>query len=270
MADAMKQQLDLFGAEVLDLKEFASQEATRFALTGIHLEPGRAVATNGKMMLIVPSVKADEWPGDVVEGLTPLPKDGVIVPVAALKKAFALVDRKSKIECLRGVVAGLGPKDSEHARVTLVGTDLETNGTVKARIVEGTYPDVDQVLPKPGSRPFKVVLSTDFLKSLVSYASKYVDSKDHEKGAIRFSFNPKDNNDSVQVDFHLADGRNVTGILMPIKAEVWCKDQPVEETKPAEPTVVVEEKPTPAPAPVPVAAGPTAVKKGRKGKKEAA
>jgi len=265
MAEAMKQQLDLFGAEVLDLQAFASKDSTRYSLTGIHLEPGRAVASNGKMMLIVPSVTTDEWPGEMTEGLKPLPKEGIIVPVAALKKAFAFVDRKSKIESLRGVIAGVGSKDSDKGLATLVGTDLETSGTVKARVIEGSFPAVDQVLPDEKARPYRVVLGAALLKSVVAYASKHVDSK---RSAIRFSFDPKDRDASVRIDFPLGDGRSVTGVLMPIKAESWGKKapEPEEKPKPTEPVVAEEKKPEPAPAIVETAV----TKKAKKGKKEAA
>jgi len=277
MAEAMKQQLDLFGAEVLDLQAFASSESTRYALSGIHLEPGRAVASNGKMMLIVPSVTTDEWPGEMTEGLKPLPKEGIIVPVAALKKAFAFVDRKSKIEVLRGVIAGVGPKDSDKGLATLVGTDLETSGTVKARVIEGSFPAVDDVLPDEKARPYKVVISASLLKSIVAYASKHANVK--RLCAMRFSFDPKDRDASVRIDFMLPDGRKVTGVIMPIKGGAWCETAPEkkEEPKPAEPVAVVEKKQDVVHEAVDAAIAAVvetppaaATKKARKGKKEAA
>lgn len=256
-------QFDLFGPEVLGLEPFASGDSTRYALTGIHLERGRAVASDGKMMLIVPSLQTDEFPDSMVGDLTPLPREGVNVPPKALKRAFAFVDRKSRIESIRGVVAAIGPKDQEGnavQKVTLVGTDLETTGTVRSRLIEGTYPDVDAVLPKTQDHGYQVVLAADCLKALTAYASKHGDPK---APGIRFGFNPKDAAAAVRIDFKLPDGRIVTGAIMPMKGV--AREYDPSKAEPA--TAVPEKKPEASPAP---AAAPAETKKARRDKKEAA
>lgn len=239
-----EEQFDLFGPEVLGLKDFTSGESTRYALTGVCVEKGRAVVSDGKMLLSVPAIQvpAGEFPAEMTRGKRLSGRR--IVPTDALKKAFSFVPKKSTIPCLNGVVITEEDQDFDGkgdarqlTRVTISGTDLETSGTVKTRIIEGTFPEIDAVIPKPEARPLKVSLAAGLLKRLTAFATKHGD----KGGTINFGFNPKSGTDSVLFSIPLKDGeRTATGVIMPLNQEANRKPEAPSKT---------EEKPAPAPAP---------------------
>jgi len=223
----MARQYDLFGLEHLALEMFVSRDSARHALSGICLERGRAIASDGRVLLVVPStrVDAEELPANVFAG-EPL-SGRVVVQPGALKKAFSFAPRNPALPNLRGVVASECAADFEWEdngrkgkvkilrQVTLTATDLETTGAVKTRPVEATFPDVDQVVPKPEDRPYKVTLNSRLLKKVAGFAEKVGHGK---LGApIRFGFDPKDADACVRMDIPLADGRVATGAVMPMK-----------------------------------------------------
>jgi hypothetical protein len=181
-----KQMFDLLGPEHLDLATMCSADAQRYALTGLLLEPGRAAASNGRVLMAVPTKQVPE--DELVEGLVPkgaTPVTGkVSIDPMGLKKALTFAAKNGAVPELRSAVASFDPADAKQEddakpgdppvqkRVTLAATDIETSGVAKARTIEGAIPDIDRVIPKP-KKPVTVVLDTQLLKLAVAYVEKH-------------------------------------------------------------------------------------------------
>ena len=240
----MARQYDLFGPEHLALEMFVSRDSARQALSGICLERGRATASDGRVILVVPStrVDAEELPANTFAG-DPLSQRVVVQP-GALKKAFSFAPRNPALPILRGVIASECAEDFEWQengkkgrekvlrQVTLTATDLETTGAVKTRTVEEQFPDVDHAVPRAEDRPYKVTLNSRLLKKVAGFAEKVGHGR--QGAPIRFGFDPKDADASVRMDIPLTDGRVATGAVMPMK-DVAVTPAPQAAEKPAEP-----------------------------------
>jgi hypothetical protein len=235
----MGKQYDLLGPEHLDLETLTSKEASRYALTGLLIEPGRVSASNGRVLMMVPTTKVD---GDELpEGMKAFePVTGrVSVDAGGLKKALAFAAKNGAIPMLRNVVASFDPADTvmeeRHVedgkktkkvevpiqkKVTLSATDLETSGTVKARINEGDCPNVDAAVPRPETK-YQVAIDARLLKLAAAYVERH-GKEVHERAGfscvpIAFTFDAKNPECGILGAFDLEDGRVGTLCLMPIK-----------------------------------------------------
>lgn len=119
------------------IEKVTRSDDTRFILRGVLIKDGKAAATDGRALAVVP-IRTDEE-GDSIG------KDGVLIPVEALKEARK-IDRKE-----------------EYSSISINGNlSLADGRTFKE--IEGKYPNIEQVIPKKdrkGDR--KIVLDPELL-----------------------------------------------------------------------------------------------------------
>jgi hypothetical protein len=215
----------------LDLKPFISPDACCYALTGLRVDLGKreAIATDGKLLIVLPLAEIDAGSVPAISGMGDPLDQPVTLPVAALEKAFRLVPGKAAIPALENVFLSKG----EYPRVKLSATDLDVGGTVEARVVEGEYPDIEDIMKRAEKRPLKIVIDAHLLARLAAFALKHADGR---LAGISFYLHPRKPNESIRFEFALKSGGMARGVLMPIK-------QVAETAKPPAPEVASPEQP---------------------------
>lgn len=196
-----------------DITGFASTDASRFVLNGVHYNAKKRVleATDGRVAVRVPVCEqAAEFPPTKAGGET-LPD--AIIPTAAFKRALANVPARTTLPVLDYVrVAGSGE------RVTMTATDLDTEQAVTAKTIEGRFPDLDQVWPTKAPT-LRIALASGLLKRISEYAERHGKATDKTGVAITFEFT--DATSAVRFGFELenAMGEDVRaeGVLMPVR-----------------------------------------------------
>lgn len=149
-----------------DVTEFASTDASRYVINGVHYNKAKGCveATNGRILIRVPVVESD---GEFPDVKTALPEEPVdcIIPRDAYLKALRNIP-KSNLPILESV------KLDANGKITLTTFDLDTEQAVTCKPVEGTYPNVDQVIPTE-EPTMKIAIAGGLLKTIAAYALKH-------------------------------------------------------------------------------------------------
>lgn len=191
-----------------DVSAFASTDATRFVLNGIHFGPLGVEACDGRAAIRVPysNIGVSHFPE--VKGVGDALPD-CIVPCAAVKEQTSRADKnKGMLPVLSTVhVSGNG-------KITLATTDLETERPISVKPIDGQYPVLDQVWPS--AKPVvSIALSPTLLKRICDYCEKngLVAQKDADATVtLRFT----DELSPMTWDCVLEEsGRRAEGVLMP-------------------------------------------------------
>lgn len=210
---------DLLGPEHLALKVFAGEPggSSRFILEGINVRPGWASACNGKILVMVPTHREgkSECSLPPVTG-TPI-KQEVTIRIRPLEKAMSLAAKKnSKADDVRKsvVISQDGIEGSK--KVMLSATDDGTEAMVKAEVMEGKYPRVEEALPSIAKTTFRVMLHPELIAPLMEYALEY-----GEPGSgVSFMMDPRKPDGAIRLEFDMKPGvlgpRRAVGAVMPM------------------------------------------------------
>ena len=140
----------------LALKHVASKEASRYALNGINIEPGRAMATNGKVAAIVKAPKE----GDKSNGFK-----SAIIGSDLLKKIEKNMPKMGEAELVE-TKKGLEISIPEGPDTTVI----------MAKALSGTFPNLESVWPK-GEPKATICLDVDLLMDLAKVAEAAGDNR---------------------------------------------------------------------------------------------
>ena len=210
----------LLGREQLMAVDFASQNAGRYQMTAVHVLPdGSTEATNGHFAIRVPPslTSAEEFPA--VAGLGGgFNGAGLLIPADVCKAALKALPKRETIPVLRMAHVGAGA-EAGHAVVTT--TDLETTNARPTKAPDGTFPDLDIVMP-PADDTGRVVVGVNahYLKAIAEYAIKVAGNP---KGSvvICMSIKPGEGgepaNSAIRIEVGLPDARAAIVALMPCR-----------------------------------------------------
>jgi hypothetical protein len=197
------------------VKAAAREQHCRFgATTGIRLTATKdggyqAEATNGRILARVKgSMPFDPQDYPDVPALQSAPQGETsgTIPAEVWSKAFKGIPRRP-VKPVLGTVAAVLGKD----QATLVSTDLENANVQSPRLVEGRWPNTDQVFPK-GKPRFTINVDAKLLIDLLQVA---------------MAFSPADHNNKVTMEFHdrkdpfairtrSDDGQEFSGLMVPL------------------------------------------------------
>lgn len=191
-----------------DVSAFCSDDPTRLVIQGIHYnqKAGCIEACNGRVLIRVPvTFDPSEFP-PVAD--TQAAHD-CIIPQAAFKRALGNLPKTTKLPVLQQIRLGV---NGTHC--TLTTTDLETEQAIKTKMVEGGYPNIEQVIPSNAPK-FSISLSSEILKRVAEYALKHgVDGI--EQNRIRFDFHGEC--EPVQFSILLKDKvTKASGVMAPMR-----------------------------------------------------
>ncbi len=143
-----------------------SSDQTRYALTGILVQAQateiRMVATDGHRLALVRSQRSSEKGGGTLE---------------------ALVPKKAMVEAVK-----ITRDEGEDVRIWLTDNQLileQGNSTLVARLIDGQFPNYDQVVPAPG--PSKILIGREALQGALRRTSAIMGER---TTATEFEFRP--------------------------------------------------------------------------------
>ena len=196
------------------VKAAAREQHCRYgATTGIRLTATKdgyqAEATNGRILARVKgSMPFDPQDYPDVPALQSAPQGETVgtIPAEVWSKAFKGIPRRP-VKPVLGTVAAVLGKD----QATLVSTDLENANVQSPRLVEGRWPNTDQVFPK-GKPRFTINVDAKLLIDLLQVA---------------MAFSPADHSNKVTMEFHgrnqpfairtkSDDGQEFSGLIVPL------------------------------------------------------
>lgn len=196
----------------LDAVTFASKEAHRYQITGLHVLPdGTTEATNGHYLCRVGPSPLDsaEFPPVDGAGDKPLPEVGVVLPTDAVKGVLKWLPKRASIPIL--AAAHVGMNGSEAVKVAT--TDLESSPVASIKPVAGTFPNADNVIPEVTEESHITIgLDPAYLATIADFATKH----GGRRATIAVSFDKEQPADKpVTITFTTDGGIPVTIVLMP-------------------------------------------------------
>lgn len=215
----------LYGKELIELTSFASREEERYALNGICFDPEGAVAVacDGKHFLVVPVVHDDESdfpeiPGLVEKASEPEP---FVIDANTVKNAAKQIPKCAALPFLERVrIVPTASENGSHP-VTLA-TVHPRNGSQKidTHMMEGAYPMWQQCVPREDRREIRVQLNAAFLADFLAFAKKHGDDRSTIEFGVPLPPDDMQTYDvrlkAVRVRIPMDDGREATGVIMPI------------------------------------------------------
>jgi hypothetical protein len=213
--------------QVAALVKIAAKEATRYAFNGVYFERGksgnpRAVVTDGRRALILEWEEADHAEFPPVD-IDPRPAEGfkATIPTDDVERAAKSVSKRNCRPILDNFVID---EPNANGTVKLASTDLSRRNVFEATTVEGNFPPIDDVVPKPvvydpaqhGAQQFTHIrigfnpmLLAELLKAMAAAACS------EESKGVEFIV-PIDPSRPLLLRCETHEGRKATGILMPV------------------------------------------------------
>jgi hypothetical protein len=196
------------------VKAAAREQHCRFgATTGIRLTATRdgyqAEATNGRILARVKgTMPFDPQDYPDVPALESAPQGETVgtIPAEVWSKAFKGVPRRP-VKPVLGTVAAVLGKD----QATLVSTDLENANVQSPRLVEGRWPNTDQVFPK-GKPRFTINVDAKLLIDLLQVAMAFSSQDHNNKVTMEFH----DRNNPIAIRTRSDDGQEFSGLIVPL------------------------------------------------------
>ena len=196
------------------VKAAAREQHCRFgATTGIRLTATRdgyqAEATNGRILARVKgAMPFDPQDYPEVPALESAPQGETVgtIPAEVWSKAFKGVPRRP-VKPVLGTVAAVLGKD----QATLVSTDLENANVQSPRLVEGRWPNSDQVFPK-GKPRFTINVDAKLLIDLLQVATAFSSQDHNNKVTMEFH----DRNQPFAIRTKSDEGQEFSGLMVPL------------------------------------------------------
>ena len=189
----------------LDITQFCGDD-TRPEISGVYFNGDKTVATDSYRLIEVEALP-DSLAEDMPVGMTSTPMDQII-PADAVKKTLRNVPKKPTIPCLENVTVSSDKKENS---ATLTTSDLETQDQVKSRVIDGDYPDYQQIMPEVDPKQ-TITINAQYLKEMADYFNKHAVNKH-----VDISIKTNGDNNPIVFTGETDDDQKITGLLMPIQ-----------------------------------------------------
>lgn len=156
----------LLSKPMLSVRHAVSTDEYRRSMCGVRLDPAknRTIATNGHFLLMATAheggPKPEEFPSNPNGDAKPLDHP-VTIPTTAVEAMRKAIPKKSKCPILLKALVTNGQPD----RVSIGTTDLDTWNAQEVKIIEESFPDVEQVIPKDG-KGLRIAFSPSYLATI--------------------------------------------------------------------------------------------------------
>lgn len=187
------------------LKDFTSRNDIKPEISGIFITSQKTVATDGFMLVMVDSVKASKDDYPIIPN-KPTPRSDFkpfILPTNKAKDILKFFgSQNSDLPILDNAVVMARDKE----RVEIGKTDLESYNSVTSNIIEGRFPDYNQLFVEKG-KYIEVHLDPAFLKKIATFFKDFIGSGNpikiriplnQEFGAVKFSGERKETGQKAQ------------------------------------------------------------------------
>jgi hypothetical protein len=198
-----------------DISAFVGKDESRYPLTGIHYnaEKGRLEATDGRMLITISLAARNDATSfrdmPPLKGALPGAPESCTFPPKALTDVLAHVGSQTTMAVLNRVVFAGGDKEGSQP-ISFTTTDLDMEHTVRSKVIDVDYPNVEQVIPTFEARA-SILLAPRLLKKVWDYATDIAHAT-----LIKLELGG-DHYDAARISFTTAEGRDVLVVLMPMR-----------------------------------------------------
>lgn len=163
----------LIKKEKLAVKEAASIDKTKYILNGVMIEETekgvKTTATDEHILAIVegPTDDAKKYPAVPVLESFKNSNTKAVIPIEAVNKAVKSISKRNRLPLLDNVAVKLNDNEG-----LLCTTDLDNATPIVTRLIEGTYPAVDNVIPKGGTK-FQISFSPEIVGKIAKIGKDF-------------------------------------------------------------------------------------------------
>lgn len=202
--DARKVVLDRAALDLHKFAQGAKETPGRYSLAAIHVTRKQVEATDGRILVALPSTLTENFPK--IKGATDLPEKGDLLLEATDAKETERRLSKNGTELAQSVQVGR-KEDS----ITLAMMD--SGGSLSVRSVpnmKGLFPDTALFLETP--QPKKtIILAAHYLRKIADYAQKHSTSDDQ---TVVFELSGEE--EAVHIRVNVSQNRTAHIVLMPV------------------------------------------------------
>lgn len=186
------------------------QSGSRTTLEGVFFREKDSVSTNSHVLVIVPYPKDDLEDFPRIEGIGDedvefesfiLSREGIDKVLKNLPKG-----KQVTLPILYNAVVDLAATKNDPKHAVIGMTDLNSPVVIRAKKIEGPYPDVNQVIPSDAEVKYSIRIGLAALDNLLHVLKKSVDNPSHI--SVRLDMTGGE----TQIKFRCED---VTGLIMP-------------------------------------------------------
>lgn len=187
---------------------------------GINVSPTGTMVTDGHMAVTVSAV-TESQPGlfEAMEGIEPAVffSPFILDMESALRIAKSL-PKKIEDSALLPPIVDATTEDSNRSMVSI--NDSGRQEILRSRKIEGTYPDIASVMPKPEDAAMTILLSPAILTTVLKAVEKFCNAHDVYSVELRV-FGP-DQAIRIDAESRCSDQR-LTAIVMPRRSDFEVK-----------------------------------------------
>lgn len=203
----------LLKKESFHVAKAASDDATRYGLTGILVEPdGSTVGTDGHILLkYSPKNVPEQTEYPMIDGFSDASDTTPLVPFILPKAdalAIAKMPEKSRHLPILQYVALDVPRTNANGNAYFTSTNLETVTQVAPKKIDGRFPEYDRVIPAKERGGITIGFTLSVLEKALATMKAC--------GVTVFSMNVVDATAPVRIDAECSDyDGTVVGVVMP-------------------------------------------------------
>lgn len=195
-------------------KDFTDKSSSRPELNGVFITPKKTIATDSFVLLVVDSVKADPQDYPKIPNKPDIKTDfkPFILPTEKAGDVVKLFSGKSNpsLSIIDNAVVMMRDKQM----VEIGRTDLESYNSVVSKIIEGRFPDTNDILVERG-RYVEVAVNPTFLKKIAGFFSNFTEEMKSIK--IRVPINGE--SPIIFTSERKATGQKAKALLMPVRKD---------------------------------------------------
>ena len=200
----------------LNIAKLAAKEPSRYAITGVRVEPERTVVTDGHCLVAVTTPKSyDPASYPVMDRVTPTREfePFTLDRESALAIAKA-IPRSRNLPVLEHAVIGAASNVNGHAQIAV--TDLDRPQVFQPRKVEGEFPDYERVIPK-AEPTLRIAFNPVLLGAVLQQAAAF--QKGRSQPQVTFSFHDSNGEKAARLDCDNDEGQTFIGVVMPMRRD---------------------------------------------------
>lgn len=208
-----KNERGLYNRHNFGIVKFAAKDESRWAISGVYVEPGKTVATDGHRMAVVTapnhSAKISEFPEVPGVKIKALETPGILPADVAAKLAKEIPTREAV-----PVLNNAAPIETEAGKMGFVHTDLQSSHPTIAETVKGTFPNYESVFPTKNPK-MRIGFNVKYMLEICQFLSKFVDARKQDVVLSLYT-----EAQAFKLEGHNPEtGQDATFLLMPLRIE---------------------------------------------------
>jgi hypothetical protein len=198
------------------IKDFTVRNSARPEIDGVFVSSKETVATDSFKIIRVSSVKANSDDFPVIPHKPKLKKDFKAFILPSEKASDVLKLFKSKSSVALPILDNAVVMRRNKTDVEVGKTDLESYNSVLSKIIQGQYPQYNEIFQEQG-KYIEVSVNPTYLTQIAKFFSSFVNDNNIKELKIRVPVNP--DKPVIFSGRNVNTGQTAEALLMPIKTE---------------------------------------------------